>query len=781
MLLCFFLRRVYKWGGLHAQMMTKAWLSARQQNVYPLGSVAANLPAGNGDVGGPPPRRANDEAAGGGAADGGEAGDEAAGGGTEVRKAPAQVVGGTSQGRPTGPPADPPPPAASGAAAAKPPWKPADFDTTERRIDDARALIPYLFGAFKHPNRHGLRLGLPMLQYCNPEIDLKTGKWRYHATETLDLIAKVLKVSDDLAPWGLLVHIDDSGADTTALSSVLNAIDKTEKKIEKLLVKHKVQIVKNYTVFRKAVINCVAEELSRYAGDDEEDGGEKSDSAWNEITQALRVALINENAAEVKANESLNLKGSFGHPNEAFGGSYLFDDILSTLKNRKTEANKPKMTAVYAAIHEQEESKMESIILTIRCIRRVYRETIKALDTGDDVMQSFRNALLKSPTQKTSYPDTKAQNKSIDDYISNLLAERVELLYCNIYTFFSVMIGKNHKEISKMSLSLVNAVMLSAFFPTLKAQYYGQSLSDVLLQGASQKSESTGQSLLRQLYEEGTAARQSHIEALFQINPGDSTQHVSEISLGIIDAIWNKSDLRPVIRQPINLNQIFLHGQLAYAQKHVGEISIMTTKVKTILSSTKARLSTPSASAVSYANDLLFGVLQQRVAPTARRRFSFNILSHAIYADQRSNPYFTVSYILDRSSIRDVNWAAKCFFERSSSPFLEFHKAQHTALVEQADPFATTWIALPTAQDDLKPAWSNSFIKRLALRNVDAISSFTASGKAKQAQNPKKQAAKKNKKAPPKPAAPIKKKADSEKKKKNQGKKPASTQKKQGN
>jgi len=722
-------------------MMTKAWLSARQQNFQPLGTDISDLPdeastrskgprVGNG---GQPGDEEGDSGSGAGA--GGGSQDDAVDGGGGA----AQGRGPAAEGGPVDRPAGGDPP---GGAGSTEPWKPADFETISRRIDDARALIPYIFGAFKHPNRHGLRLGLPMLQYCSPEIDLKTGKWKYHVNDTLNLIAKALQLSD-LVPWGLLVQIDDAdGKQKTALGSFLRVIDDVEEKIEESLVKHKSQIAKNYSIFRKAVFHCISEQLSCYAVDEEEEADAERESAWNEITQAIRVALLNENALEVKANESLNLKGSFGHPNESFGGSYLFDDILTALKKRTADGNQL-LAAAYLQISEQESRKMDSILLTVRSVRRVYRQTIKALG-GRDMMKSFRDALKKTKDTNATYSDIKGQNKVIDDYLSNLIAERVELLYCNVYTFFSAMIGKNHQDISKISLSFVNSVVLSALFPTLKAQHNSLGLSEALFQSAPQKDETAGQSLLRQLYEQETASYKSHMDILLKINPGDAKQHIKEISSDILNAIWdsNKSE----IRQPISLNKIFLSGQLAYAQKHEGEMSNTTTKIKKILSAAKTQFKNPSTSAVNHANDLLFNVLQQAVSEDSRHRFSFNILSHAILVDQRSNPYFTVCYVLNRSIITDVDSAAGYFFKHSHSPFLPFSTKKHPPREGVADPFSGIWQALPASKLEITKDKANSFIARLALRNVDIISSFTRKERPQKAK-PNKQPPKK--KTPP--------------------------------
>ena len=125
-------------------------------------------------------------------------------------------------------------------------------DTTHRRnICDAQAVIPYLYGAFRHPSRNGLHLGLPMIEYVVPIIDMNTGRWAYRVKEPLDTVKRIM----DLTSISLVDTLrkvsrrrpgdaaGSTGTPTTALTMILKRIDDIDGKIEKALIEHNKQIV----------------------------------------------------------------------------------------------------------------------------------------------------------------------------------------------------------------------------------------------------------------------------------------------------------------------------------------------------------------------------------------------------------------------------------------------------------------------------------------------------------------------------------------------------------
>jgi hypothetical protein len=116
-------------------------------------------------------------------------------------------------------------------------WKPNQGDEP-RRIDDAQALIPYIFGAFRHPSRNGYRPGLPVMEYITPVIDMKTGEWTFHALEPLHMIKKIMQVSGksfvDLL-CKVTRKVGGQEAQVTSFSLILRRIDEIEDSIMKIL------------------------------------------------------------------------------------------------------------------------------------------------------------------------------------------------------------------------------------------------------------------------------------------------------------------------------------------------------------------------------------------------------------------------------------------------------------------------------------------------------------------------------------------------------------------
>ena len=427
-------------------MMTKAWLSARQQNFQPLGAdpdeilrdderplPASGVPSGGSGAGAAGGQGGSDDEAAEVAREAAAAARTAAAA-ADVAASGAEAAAGGGGGGGSDP-----------TAAPHLPWKPAEVDSITRRIDDARALIPYIFGAFKHPNRHGLRLGLPMLQYYGPEIDLKTGRWTNHVGDTLNLVAKILHVSGKL-PFSVLLlgHRPDSAEKSKfAISSFLKAIDKVEGQIQSTLESQKGNIVKNYTGIRKRVLECMSEQLARFPAEEDgqdEESRKANKAKWNEITQAIRMSLIDENAKEMKACESINLGGAFGYDNSAFYGTSLVDFILKVLKNHEKTEYAAILTEVHTEIEAQEQEEIKSIILTIASLRKVYQRTRSAFEAQDNLLTSFESALLNTAKKNVNFMEEEAQHAAIEDYLKHFLFERVELLYCNIYTFFTAMI-----------------------------------------------------------------------------------------------------------------------------------------------------------------------------------------------------------------------------------------------------------------------------------------------------------------------------------------------------
>lgn len=168
------------------------------------------------------------------------------------------------------------------------------------------------------------------------------------------------------------------------------------------------------------------------------------------------------------------------------------------------------------------------------------------------------------------------------------------------------------------------------------------------------------------------------------------------------------------------------------------EMSIITREIKNFLKSASGvKFKLSSAPLVDPIKDHIFNMIQTKVSKTAHQRFSFNVLSHVIFTNQRPNPSFTACYILkDHRSIEDSSWAASCFFRRSHSPFNAFHK--HVHKIEGADskpdPFETIWGEIPsdtTGANGVSVKSADKIVGGLTLRNVDAILSFTHSRKPK--------------------------------------------------
>ena len=117
----------------------------------------------------------------------------------------------------------------------------------EQRTDNAHALISFIYGEFYQPSVSGLHIGLPLFQYKTPRINLATGRWTFHATETIDDIATAMKQCN-ISLIDTITQIKRDSKDTTALIKILERINDIDGKIHTNLTKNKTVIAENHAL-----------------------------------------------------------------------------------------------------------------------------------------------------------------------------------------------------------------------------------------------------------------------------------------------------------------------------------------------------------------------------------------------------------------------------------------------------------------------------------------------------------------------------------------------------
>ena len=619
----------------------------------------------------------------------------------------------------------------------------------ERRIDDAHAVIPFIFGAFRHPSRNGYRIGLPLLEYAGPEINLNTGQWKYRSTDAMDTVKRAMRATNrDILD--LLVLVKRKDVLITPLQQILASIDSIEKTIRSKLSAHRDKIVGNHTAFREHILKTITDGLGKF--DDEE--------SLKELKAELRSAVMHEHEMEVNATEKLYLKGGVGLTMDSFSGADSLDDILKLFQNTDGKAEMVKL------MRSQETEKLSSIEYNIKSVEEIYNKIITVLESGktSDFLDTLRKALVKSGKEnQVDRSQTSQQDKIIREFLEHLVMERVELLYGHVYTYFSAMIGKHHEEINKLTKDFMGVAVLSIMQPLLEVEFRDHVLLDEFYKESPDVKDPVA-NVLHAVQRSGSAFFVTYRDAIFNVKPtvlkyDTDPKATLAVITQINDSIW-KRETPAGLNGRVKLNNLHIEPTLRAFRDIVDHLKKISDDVKSVFNEYKVPQQTflhRTQLTVDPAKDALFNVLQQSVDSSGQYRFSFSILSHAILFDQRVNPSFAAHFILKYDSDIERSSAAHWYFTKTKNLFA---KATHTYKTgHEASLQKIGWTDFTTDRASILTA--NPIISGLKLKNVDAITPLTQPIRPKSAAKKSSQ----KKKGDTKPKTPAQSTRESVKKK----------------
>jgi hypothetical protein len=622
----------------------------------------------------------------------------------------------------------------------------------ERRIDDAHAIIPWIFGAFRHPSRNGYKIGQPLLEYAAPEINLNTGQWKYHVNDAMDTVKRAMRATnrDILDLLALVDRKDQSGVSVaiTPLEQILTSIDAIEGKISHNLsdVTIKTRIIDNHVTFRYHILKAIEDGIGRF-----DDATSKA-----ELKAELRSAVLHEHEKEVSAIEKLDLKGGVGLTMDCFSGVDSLETVFADLIASKQ--------SVMDLMKAQEKEKLGSIKYSIVAVRAVYKKIIIALkkDRKVDLLNILRNQLVKHGKQNNvDRSQTSQQDKIIREFLEHLVMERVELLYGHMYTYFSVTIGKHHEEIDRLTKDFMGAAVLSIMQPLLEVEFRDNVLLDQFYQETPDVKDPVA-NVLHAVQKSGSAVFNTYKDAIFsnvkpiQLSYETDVKATLAVINKINDSVWKKENPAG-LNSRARLSDLHIEPTLKAFRDIVDNLKKISDDVKSVFNQYKVPQQTflhRTQITVDPAKDALFEKLQELVGDNHTHKFSFSILSNAILFDQRVNPSFAAHFILQNIVGRDRPSSAHWYFTKTNNLF-----SKSAQLYARGETFDTLeWPKYPVktgaVHGDVLPT-ANSTIADLRLKNVDAITPLT------QPVRPKSAAQKSKKKKADKPKTPAQSTRDS--------------------
>lgn len=288
----------------------------------------------------------------------------------------------------------------------------------ERKLDDAHGTVPLVLGAFTSRER-GSCLGRPLASFYLPAVNLRTGKWTLHASESIQFLQAGLNAWEFRMKQAL-----DVNESTCALAKVLEAFDKVEARCVEVLQHTAADdaattvVVRNLIAYKKVLYNG---HLIRNAlkSDEEKNGWKDTFRAENESRCAILKKLPFQNTHGIVAFDE-------------------FEEVNAFIRTMQCTPAHVKEYCDNATL--QEKHACDNIVAILNAIRKYY-ENIKTRICAAGFKSSMETEILKArPADKT---ETWAELQ-IDQVLDNFLVERIELFYCCVHTTF-VLLNGHHK------------------------------------------------------------------------------------------------------------------------------------------------------------------------------------------------------------------------------------------------------------------------------------------------------------------------------------------------
>ena len=596
----------------------------------------------------------------------------------------------------------------------------------ERRVDDAHALIPFMYGAFYQPSLNRLHIGLPLLEYKTPKIDLATGKWIFHTNEAMNNVKTAMKMCNRKV-LDVMTIVKRNEKQTTALVQILTNFNNIDKKIYENILKHRNIIAENHSKIKMLLLDDLNSEFQN---------GDKD--IIEEVKDGVKTIMEKEAALDLNAIKKLPIKIKAGLENESFYGYNKFDKFLEVFKIPANRSTFEKY------LKSQEEERVDLIVYSIKTWIASYEKIIENFNpaSNDFISREKMEKLLAGISKSTDGEDdtlfsfeTNACDAYITKFLSYLLMERVELFFCHVYTYLAAMIGKYPDAVLKLTKDVVDAAVISCTLPILESAIPDQHALDDLYRSIPDTKQGK---LIRSLVQDGKKHYIFNEDLLFtKYTPStiDDNGAKWKIKTKIHESIWKKSSI-PELSKSVVFEDRHIDGNFTTLRVIADNMKKATDSLNDVFKNcdvNRVNFFSPSTYKVDKARDVLANHIQYKLNSSAKRSSFYGIASNILYYNHRVNPLFAGTFVFKDKTGEDRTKSGTWYYYKINSPLSVVFDADGKTVTIPPAPTGISnesWRAIPNAVDFVKSSKANIYLNEIKLKNLDAITPLITSRKS---------------------------------------------------
>ena len=337
--------------------------------------------------------------------------------------------------------------------------------TPERKIEDAHALVPFVFGAFTSKTNRAHFVTRPLHEYLYPEINVKSGKWTLHTRASLAAVIKVAKTQN-----GSILDILDPVGGVPKLCLVLDQFNEIEKSLVAALNRIKAAAIENSTETRVSILGVLRE---------------KSSTDGAQIKDPLRVIIKETSEAEQDHFDRLPFVAPSGLATEEFHEFLEFENFWTLLTKADATYDQTANVAIQDAltnaaafkhlITQQQTARINTIVATVEAVVGYFKARSDGLKTRGAglkgaLSKEIQDGLLADKIDAACI-DQRTIQKELTKFVEWLILERLELFYSNVWTYFSLLGGFDAAANHQLAAPFVQHAAVVCFAPFFKAYY----------------------------------------------------------------------------------------------------------------------------------------------------------------------------------------------------------------------------------------------------------------------------------------------------------------------
>lgn len=598
----------------------------------------------------------------------------------------------------------------------------------ERKMEDAHALIPFVFGVFNQ-SKKGLRIGQPFLRYYGPTIDIKTGRWTFHARKGMDVVSTAMQACSTTVKDLLVGVTRESGGKTSAtnpLAIILENLCKIEEEMVASFERNKEVICQNNSDLKGLIYTALAMQSRTVNG--------------QQFLDLVKMMGAEETSKEIKFLKKLPFACSTTQ-NESFNGLQFLDELLKAFDS-STDATVSKKYK--DALLAQETDMHALITYNMKSITALYKKVATAWAkeaTYQKIEKVITEGLYPSPnTPPHGTFEENSEDRCISRFLTNLILERVELLYCHMFTYFAACIGAHEEEVTRLTDNFMNAVVIASMKPILESKIPSHLLLCSLYSRDPVKTD-RGEQVLSHMSKTFCTEVQTNIDGLFgesfAVSPFSSDEGYWKMGENIHTSLWTNLDV-PGSKlkdenRAIEFDQLFVKKNHELIDTLVGNMEQSTqTLIKSVIKGLpKSKFSYPGKYTIDKAFDYICKDIHDSMKKESSAVLPFPTISHIIYYTQRLNSAFAAVFIFKGYSGETRADTAQLYFQKSKNP-LTANTNPITKLDKDGKPEViselTDWVVLPSnigTETDVHP-----IVSRIKLISIDGISDLTKTSRA---------------------------------------------------